>query len=108
MRDTLAFYKSAATFFVAASSAAAIFIQCVVIASQCCLANSEDAATANCLHSAAVCRNSSSFWYWTLHAPGGLENLPPSNHVATLEAAKAEFETAWKRWKAWAKMEEMP
>jgi hypothetical protein len=28
--------------------------------------------------------------------------------VATLEAAKAEFETAWKQWKAWAKMEEVP
>jgi len=26
--------------------------------------------------------------------------------VATLEAAKAEFEASWKQWKAWAKMEE--
>ena len=46
-------------------------------------------------------------WYWTLHAPGGPVNLPPSNHVASLEAAKAEFETAWKRWKAWARLEEV-
>jgi hypothetical protein len=45
-------------------------------------------------------------WYWTLHAPGGLENPRSSNYVATLEAAKAEFETAWKQWKAWAKLEE--
>jgi len=28
--------------------------------------------------------------------------------VATLEAAKAEFEASWKQWKAWAKMEEVP
>jgi hypothetical protein len=46
-------------------------------------------------------------WYWTLHAPGGPVNLPPSNHVASLEAAKAEFETAWKQWKAWARLEEV-
>jgi hypothetical protein len=46
-------------------------------------------------------------WYWTLHAPGGLENPPPSNHVATLEGAKAEFEASWVAWKAWAKLEEM-
>jgi len=26
--------------------------------------------------------------------------------VATLEAAKAEFEASWKQWKPWAKMEE--
>jgi hypothetical protein len=27
-----------------------------------------------------------------------------SNHVATLEIAKAEFEASWKQWKAWAGM----
>jgi len=28
--------------------------------------------------------------------------------VATLEVAKAEFETSWKQWKAWAELEEVP
>jgi hypothetical protein len=28
--------------------------------------------------------------------------------VATLNAAKAEFEASWKQWKAWAKLEEVP
>jgi hypothetical protein len=31
-----------------------------------------------------------------------------SNRVASLEVAKAEFEAAWKQWKAWAEMEELP
>ena len=31
-----------------------------------------------------------------------------SNQVATLEVAKAEFEASWKRWKSWAKLEEVP
>ena len=30
-----------------------------------------------------------------------------SNHAATLEIAKAEFEASWKQWKAWAGMEEV-
>jgi hypothetical protein len=30
------------------------------------------------------------------------------NRVATLEAAKAEFEASWEAWKAWARMEEVP
>ena len=29
------------------------------------------------------------------------------NRVATLEAAKAEFEASWEAWKAWARMEEV-
>ena len=29
-----------------------------------------------------------------------------SNQVASLEAAKAEFESSWKQWKVWAKLEE--
>lgn len=28
--------------------------------------------------------------------------------VATLDEAKADFEASWKRWKAWAGMEEVP
>jgi hypothetical protein len=38
--------------------------------------------------------------------PGGRETLRSSNHAATLEIAKAEFEASWKQWKAWAGMEE--
>jgi hypothetical protein len=38
-------------------------------------------------------------------APSKPESLRISNQVATLEAAKAEFEASWKQWKAWAKME---
>lgn len=39
-------------------------------------------------------------WKW-------YENLRTDNRVATLEAAKAEFEASWKQWKAWAGMEEV-
>ena len=46
-------------------------------------------------------------WFRALHAPGGRETLRPSNHVATLDEAKAEFEASWTQWKAWAKMEEI-
>jgi hypothetical protein len=28
-------------------------------------------------------------------------------HVATLEAAKAEFQASWRRWLAWAKLGEV-
>src|SRR3977135_510708 len=35
--------------------------------------------------------------------PSRPENLRIANQVATLEAAKAEFEASWKRWKAWGK-----
>jgi hypothetical protein len=31
-----------------------------------------------------------------------------ADRVATLEAAKAEFEASWEAWKAWAKLEEAP
>jgi hypothetical protein len=47
-------------------------------------------------------------WFWALHPPSRPENLRIANQVATLEAAKAEFEASWKQWKAWAKMEEVP
>jgi hypothetical protein len=45
-------------------------------------------------------------WFWALHCPSKPESLRIANQVATLEAAKAEFETSWKQWKAWAKLEE--
>ena len=47
-------------------------------------------------------------WFWALHPPSRPENLRIAIQVATLEAAKAEFEASWKQWKAWAKMEEVP
>ena len=47
-------------------------------------------------------------WFWALHPPSRPENLRIANQVATLEAAKAEFEASWKQWKARAKMEEVP
>ena len=43
-------------------------------------------------------------WFWALHFPSKPENLRTDNRVATLEAAKAEFEASWEAWKAWAKM----
>ena len=47
-------------------------------------------------------------WFWALHFPSKAEGLRTDNRVATLEAAKAEFEESWDEWKAWAKMEEAP
>jgi hypothetical protein len=46
-------------------------------------------------------------WFWALHAPSQLGEMRTSNHVATLDEAKAEFEATWKQWKAWAGMEEV-
>jgi hypothetical protein len=31
-----------------------------------------------------------------------------SDKVATLEEAKAQFETAWRQWLAWAELQELP
>jgi hypothetical protein len=31
-----------------------------------------------------------------------------ADRVATLEAAKAQFQKSWDAWKAWAKLEEVP
>ena len=45
-------------------------------------------------------------WFWALHFPSKPENLRTDNRVATLEAAKAEFEACWRQWLAWAKLGE--
>jgi hypothetical protein len=37
-----------------------------------------------------------------------LLTLRTGGHAATLNEAKAQFETAWRRWLAWAKLQEMP
>jgi hypothetical protein len=41
-----------------------------------------------------------------LHFPSKPESLRTDNRVATLEAAKAEFEAGWRQWLAWAKLQE--
>ena len=49
-------------------------------------------------------------WFWAVHAPSKPGELRTSNHVATLDEAKAEFEASWKQWKEWkeeAGMEEV-
>ena len=46
-------------------------------------------------------------WFWALHFPSKPESLRTDNRVATLEAAKAEFEASWEAWKAWVKLEEV-
>jgi hypothetical protein len=47
-------------------------------------------------------------WFWALHFPSKPANLRTDNRVATLEAAKAEFEASWKQRKAWAGLEGAP
>jgi hypothetical protein len=42
-----------------------------------------------------------------LHFPSKPENLRTDNRVATLEAAKVEFEASWRQWLAWAKLGEV-
>ena len=39
-------------------------------------------------------------WFWALHAPSKPGTMRTSNQVASLEAAKAEFEASWRLWKA--------
>ena len=46
-------------------------------------------------------------WSWSLHFPSKQESLRTDNRVATLEAAKAEFEVSWRQWLAWAKLGEV-
>ncbi len=43
-----------------------------------------------------------------LHFPARPENLRTDNRAGSLEAAKEEFEECWRKWKAWAKLEEVP
>jgi hypothetical protein len=43
------------------------------------------------------------FWSPTVDGP-----MTRSNRVATLEAAKAQFQKSWDEWKAWAKLDEGP
>ena len=43
-------------------------------------------------------------WFWSLTVDPPMAR---SDKVATLEDAKAQFETAWRQWLAWAKLEEV-
>ena len=43
-------------------------------------------------------------WFWSFI----VTCLTRSDRVSTLEEAKAQFETAWRQWLAWAELEELP
>ena len=43
-------------------------------------------------------------WFWSLTVDPPMAR---SDKVSTLEEAKAQFETAWRQWLAWAELQEM-
>ena len=47
-------------------------------------------------------------WFWSLH---GMFGKPPDieseGRAATIEEAKAQFDTTWRQWLAWAKLGEL-
>jgi hypothetical protein len=46
-------------------------------------------------------------WFWCLYGMlGKPSEIRTDGHAPTLEAAKAEFEAAWRQWLAWAKLSE--
>jgi hypothetical protein len=46
-------------------------------------------------------------WFWSFYGMHGKPaDLRIDGYAPTLEAAKIEFETAWHRWLAWAKLSE--
>ena len=48
-------------------------------------------------------------WFWLPHGIFGKPvDMRTGGHAATLNEAKAQFETAWRQWLAWAKLQEMP
>ena len=48
-------------------------------------------------------------WFWSLHGVVGKpEGLRTGGNAPTLDEAKAQFETAWRRWLAWANLPEKP
>jgi len=47
--------------------------------------------------------------FWSLHGIFGKPvDMRTDGHAAMLDQAKAQFETAWRQWLAWAKLQEMP
>jgi hypothetical protein len=52
---------------------------------------------------------SSMRWFWSLYGIfGNSGDMRTDGHAATLDQAKAQFETAWRQWLAGAKLQEMP
>jgi hypothetical protein len=48
-------------------------------------------------------------WFWSLYGIfGNSGDMRTDGHAATLDQAKAQFETAWRQWLAGAKLQEMP
>jgi hypothetical protein len=47
-------------------------------------------------------------WFWALHVPSKPGTLRTDNRAGSLEAAKEEFAECWRKWKAWAELEEVP
>ena len=46
-------------------------------------------------------------WFWTVHGVFGRPaDMYTNGHAPTLDEAKRQFETTWRRWLAWAKMRE--
>jgi hypothetical protein len=46
-------------------------------------------------------------WFWSLYGMLGKPvDMRTNGHAATLDEAKAQLETAWRRWLAWAKLRE--
>jgi predicted RNase H-like HicB family nuclease len=46
-------------------------------------------------------------WFWSLYGVVGRPpNVHTNDHAPTLEEAKAQFESAWKQWLAWATLRE--
>ena len=46
-------------------------------------------------------------WFWSLHGIFGKPlRCAPNGHAATLDEAKAQFESTWRQWLAWAKLRE--
>jgi hypothetical protein len=47
-------------------------------------------------------------WFWPLPGIFGKPvDMRTDGHAATLDQAKAQFETAWRQWLAWAKLGEV-
>jgi hypothetical protein len=50
----------------------------------------------------------STHWFLSLHGIFGKPvDMRTDGHAATLDQAKAQFETAWRQWLAWAKLAEV-
>jgi hypothetical protein len=46
-------------------------------------------------------------WFWSLYGVFGKPaDMRTDGHAPTLDEAKAQFETGWHRWLAWAKLSE--